>query len=137
MLDYSSAIRLVLWQRGLQVFLNHIVFGTGYWTTRWALAAEAHSQYLAILIETGIAGFSVFLWLIIRMFKNALTLVRKTEEGFLKALGAGYIAGFVAILVTCFFSETLEAFRVTGSLWFVTGLITSANRMLSKESREE
>ena len=135
--DESSAIRLELWQRGLKVFFDNFIIGTGYWTTRWALGGyEAHSQYLALLIETGIIGFSVFCWLVVRMFKNALNLLRKTKSDFLKSVGIGYAAGLTAILITCFFSETLESFRLVGPLWFVTGLITSANRLLSKEKED-
>ena len=55
------------------------------------------------------------------------------DEYFLKALGLGYMAGLAGILATCFFSETLEAFRMIGPLWFVTGLITGANRLLSEK----
>lgn len=135
--DESSAVRLQLWQQGLKVFFDNLLIGTGYWTTRYALGGyEAHSQYVALLVETGIIGFSVFCWLIVRMFKNALNLLRKADSVFLKSLGIGYAAGLAAILVTCFFSETLEAFRMVGPLWFVTGLITSANRLLSKEKKE-
>jgi O-antigen ligase len=116
--------------------MRNFIFGTGYWTTRWALRTEAHSQFLAILIETGIVGLSVFLWLIIRMFKNSIILIRRTADAdFLKALAVGYTAGLAGVLVTCFFSETLEAFRMTGPLWFVTGLISVGNRLLS-EKRE-
>ena len=134
--DPSASVRLSIWKKGLQVFLNNPIFGTGYWTTRWVLRAEAHSQYVAILIDTGIVGFSVFCWLIIRMFRNAIVLIKKANTDFLNALGVGYIAGFAAILTTCFFSDTLEAFRVIGPLWFVTGLITSANRLLSKKTEQ-
>jgi len=135
-LDASSAIRLDIWKKGLQVFLNNFIFGTGYWTTRWVLRAEAHNQYLAILIEMGIVGFSVFCWLLVRMFKNALTLIKKTESGFLNSLGLGYIAGLTAVLASCFFSETLESFRMTGPIWFIAGLIASANRLLSEKKKE-
>jgi O-antigen ligase len=136
-LDYSAALRLELWQRGLKAFLDNFVFGTGYWTTRWVMRGEAHSQYVAILIETGIVGFSVFCWLIVSMFRNAIRLMKKSGPVFFKSLGLGYIAGFTAVLTTCFFSETLEAFRMIGPLWFITGLIASANRLLLKEGEEE
>lgn len=135
--DESSAIRLELWQKGFKVFFDNIIIGTGYWTTRYVLGGyEAHSQYVALLVETGIIGFSIFCWLVVRMFKNALNLLRKTNSVFLKSVGIGYAAGLSAILITCFFSESLEAFRMVGPLWFVTGLITSANRLLSKEKEE-
>ena len=135
-LDPSALARLIVWKKGIQVFFNNAIFGTGYWTARWAIRAEAHSQYLAILVETGIVGFSVFCWLIIRMFKNAIILLKKADTDFLKALGLGYIAGLSAILTTCFFTETLEAFRLLGPLWFVTGLVTVANRLLSEKAEK-
>ena len=136
-LDPSSAIRLVLWKKGFEVFLKNAVFGTGYWTTRWAMRGEAHSQYLAVLIEIGIVGFIVYAWLVIRMLKNSLTLAKTGASGFLRSLGAGYTAGLFAILTTCFFSETLEAFRVIGPLWIVSALITSANRLPVQSSPKQ
>lgn len=134
--DDSAAARLDIWQRGIRVFLNSPIFGVGYWTTRWALSSEAHSQYLAILIETGIVGFSVFCWLIIRMYKNAFALMKNGDTYFLRSLGLGYIAGLSGLLTTCIFSETFEAFRITGPLWFVTALIVSANRILSEKTEK-
>jgi O-antigen ligase len=130
-LDESSAIRLVLWKQAIQAFLKAPIFGMGYWTTRYALGGyEAHNQFLALLVETGVVGFSIFCWLLVKMYKNALALFRKAEDFVIKGLAVGYIAGLSGILVTCFFGETLEAFRMIGPLWFVTALITCANRFL-------
>lgn len=133
-LDASSAMRITLWKQAFELFLSSPLIGTGYWTSRFILG-EAHSQYFTILAETGIIGFSIFCWLIIRMLKNSIMLMKKADTDFLKSLGLGYLAGFSAILTTCFFGETLGGFRVVGSLWIVTGLITSANRLLSEKSK--
>ena len=70
------------------------------------------------------------------MFKNAIILMKKANTYFLKALGLGYIAGLAAVLTTCFFSESLDSFRVVGPLWLVTGLITGANRLLSEKAEQ-
>ncbi|MEK6732752.1 MAG: O-antigen ligase family protein [Candidatus Omnitrophota bacterium] len=134
-LDPSAAIRLVIWEKGLKIFLDNPILGQGYWITRWLLHTEAHSQYMAILIEMGVIGFSIFCWLVVRMFTNAVDLMKKANTVFLKSLSLGYIAGFTSILVTCFFSESLESFRMIGPLWFITGLISSANRLLSEKTQ--
>lgn len=136
LLDESAAVRLTLWRKAFLVFLNNPIFGTGYWTCRWALPGEAHSYYLARLLETGIVGFSIFCWLIIRMFKNAIMLMKKADTDFLKSLGLGYIMGLASILAVCFFSEPLDAFHMLGPLWLMTGLVTSANRLLSEKKEE-
>lgn len=135
-LDESSEIRLYLWRKSWGTFLNNPIFGTGFWSTRYTLGTEAHSQYLAILGETGIVGFSTFCWMFIAMFRNSIVLIKKANTYFLKNLGIGYLAGLSAILITCFFSETLEAFQIVGPLWFVTGLIVSANRLSSEKNEK-
>lgn len=132
--DASSNARLVLWRECLDSFMNNPIFGKGYWTTRFVIGAEAHSQYVATLVEVGLIGFSIFIWLLVRILKGSIGLIKKADTAFLKAFANGYTAALAGLLVTCIFSETLEAFRITGPLWFVTGLISSANRILSEKS---
>jgi O-antigen ligase len=136
-LDESSTIRLFLWKRAIQLFLTSPIFGRGYWTARYAMGGtEAHNQYLSILLDTGLIGFSIFCWLIIRMYNNAIVLKKNANTPFLKSLGVGYIAGLSAVLVGCFFSENLESFNLTGPLWFITALIVSANRLLLQKKEK-
>lgn len=135
-LDPSAAIRLELWQRALKIFADNPLFGVGYWASRYIIGTEAHSQFLTLLDEIGIVGFSMFCWLVIEMLKNGINLMKNAKDEFLKSLGLGYVAGLFAILATCFFVENLEAFRIIGPLWFITGLITSANRLLLLKKTE-
>ena len=94
------------------------------------MGTEAHSQYLAYLIEVGIFGFGIFLWLMIRMFKISLWVRNNASDDVVEGLGLGYAAGLAGILMTCFFSDSLEAFRILGPLWFMTGLVVSARNIL-------
>ncbi|MFH1622832.1 MAG: O-antigen ligase family protein [Candidatus Omnitrophota bacterium] len=138
--DEATNVRFYLWNKAVQGFLKAPLLGTGYWTTRWVIAGqtgahtEAHNQFLAVLVEGGLVGFLIYIWLLVRMYKNAFNLKRNANSFFLKGLGVGYIAGFSALLASCFTSENLEAFRMIGPLWFMTALITSANRILERQS---
>ena len=132
-LDESSTIRLFIWKKAIEAFWQNPFFGLGYWGIRYYLHNTAHSQYLNTLAETGIVGFSAFSWMLFSMLKNATNLMKKAESSFFKALGLGYTAGLVGVLVSCIFSENLEAYHLVGPIWFVTGLITSANRLLSEK----
>lgn len=129
-LDPSAQIRLVIWKRALEIFVRNPISGVGWWGGRYILRTEAHSQYWTYLIEIGIFGFAIFLWLMIRMFKISLWVKDNTDDDFMEGLGLGYIAGLFGILMTCFFSESLEAFRLLGPLWFMTGLMASAQNIL-------
>ncbi len=129
-IDPSAEIRLRIWSRALEVFMRNPIFGVGWWGGRYIIASEAHSQYWAYLVEIGIVGFGIFLWLMIKIFKISLWVKNNAPDNFIEGLGLGFTAGLSGILMTCFFSETLEAFRMLGPLWFMTGLIASARNIL-------
>lgn len=135
-LDPSSQIRLVLWEKAFKIFIENPIFGIGYWGARdqSMLATEPHSQFVAYLLETGIVGFVVFLWLVKRIFRIGLWIKNNAPDSFIEGLGLGYTAGFVGILTTCLFSETLEAFRMLGPLWFMTGLIVGTYNIILSQS---
>lgn len=129
-LDPSALVRLVIWRRALEIFTENPIFGVGWWGGRYLMKTEAHSQYWAYLVETGIFGFGIFLWLMVRIFKISLWVKNNASDNFTEGLGLGYAAGLSGILATCLFSESLEAFRILGPLWFMTGLIVSARNIL-------
>lgn len=129
-LDPSAQVRLTLWGQTFKIFMENPIFGVGWWGIRSILKTEAHSQYWAYLTEIGIVGFSIFLWLMARIFKISLWVKNNAPDNFMEGLGLGYAAGLAGILATCLFSETLEAFRMLGPLWFMTGLIVSVRSIL-------
>lgn len=132
-LDSSSQVRLELWRRTAEIFIKNPLFGVGYWTVIRVLYTTAHSQYLSVLAETGIIGFSAFCWIFVRLFKHGITLAKKADDNFLKALGLGYTAALGGISAIFIFGEIMGSFRFIGPFWFVTGLVVSANRLLAKK----
>ncbi len=132
-LDLAAQARVDLWGQALKIFMENPIFGVGYWGVRHILWTEAHSQFLTYLTEMGIVGFCVFLWLMSRIFKLGLWVKNNAQDTFVEGLGLGYVAGLAAVLVTCIFSETLEAFRMLGALWFMTGLVASAQNIISTQ----
>ncbi|KPK41739.1 MAG: hypothetical protein AMJ78_04630 [Omnitrophica WOR_2 bacterium SM23_29] len=135
-LDPSAEIRIHLWRKTFEIFMRNPIFGVGYWGVRYILGTEAHSQYWAYLTEMGIVGFSIFLWLMARIFKIALWVKKNTHDNFMEGLSVGYIAGLFAVLMTCFFSESLEAFRILGPLWFMTGLVVSVRNITLNQATQ-
>ena len=47
-------------------------------------------------------------------------------------LSIAYLAALAGLCVHMFFGETLEAFRILGPLWFMTGLIFAANNITDR-----
>lgn len=137
-LDPSADSRISMWKVGWEVYLQHPFLGIGYWATRFVVfKTTIHNQYLTILVETGILGFSLFIWLFYRIFQSAINLLRNSiQHQFLRDLGIAYLAGLVGICIHMFFGETLEASRILGPLWFMTALIISANRLCLEKRNE-
>ncbi|MBN1687878.1 MAG: O-antigen ligase family protein [Candidatus Omnitrophica bacterium] len=136
-LDQSSRERLINWARSRNIVYHHPVFGTGYWSGRYLGTfgfSTAHNFYLTVLIETGILGLLTFLWMGWSLVSRPLFFSYRTKDPLYDALGKGFAAGFTGILVHCFFGETFEAFRLTGPLWMMAGVVFAAIRI--DESRQ-
>lgn len=133
-LDPSAQVRIEVWGKAVKVFAENPFFGVGWWGGRKILGSEAHSQFWTYLIEIGIFGFGIFLWLMMRILKIAFWVKNNAPNGFIKGLGLGYIGGLVALLTTCLFSESLEAFRMVGPLWFMTGLVVAARNIMLRQT---
>ena len=131
--DPSAEIRLLIWSRAFDQFLRYPILGVGWWAGRWVLQAEPHSQFWEYILDTGILGFGIFLWLIIGIFKISSWVRNNASDDFTQGLTLGYTAGFAALLATCVFSETLDAFRVLGPLWFMTALMASVRNILLEQ----
>lgn len=131
-LDASSMERILAWQKAKGIIYHHPIFGTGYWSVRYLGKfgfSTAHNFYITTIIETGILGLIMFLWLAGSLLWNAFSFGRTTQDPFYQALAYGITAGFVGILTHCFFGETFESFRMTGPLWMLTGIVFAAKRI--------
>lgn len=105
----SFSVRLGYWKAIPSMVGDHLVFGSGIGTFgviypgyRLILAREtqmAHNVYLQILVETGIAGFIVFSWLLISFLKNGSKFLLKGSQ---KLLTLGYFTGIIAFLIQSF-----------------------------------
>lgn len=58
----------------------------------------SHNNYIDIFAETGIIGFSIFMWLLIAVFRTGWNQRNKMPTGFLRGFNYGILAGFVGTL---------------------------------------
>jgi O-antigen ligase len=121
-IDTSTSARLMSWQLILtQDFTKHPILGwgiTGY--------SFVDAQYPRVLVETGLTGMVVFLFLIATLFRSALRGRRETKDPLFEALYVGYLAGLVGLLVHGVGANTFIIVRIMEPFWFLTAMVIVA-----------
>lgn len=126
--DISNG-RLHFWSIALQNFANYPILGSGlnsygmifpqYDTWNGMLRVEnAHNDYLHILSDAGILGFSCIVGFIYLLFKKSLQVIGETQDIFRRSVAIGALAGCFGILIHSFFDFPLRT--PSNSFFFLT-----------------
>ena len=111
--DLSLASRMLVWQNALsRIFPTHLFTGSGLGTfqyifpgvessvvSKFGFWRHAHSDWIELLLETGIVGFSVVLGILFCFFREVLPTRSNQSDPYIKYNGSGAIAAIVYILL--------------------------------------
>ncbi|MFZ5932922.1 MAG: O-antigen ligase family protein [Patescibacteria group bacterium] len=125
--DRSTSIRLnVEWPRAIRAFSKNPLLGTGY----SSITLATDNDYLRLLGEVGILGFSAFLLIITRigqLILKSLPLERiagGVELGFL----GGFLGSLSGIFLNAAFIDVFEASKFATIFWLLAGFAVSLMR---------
>ncbi len=140
-LDHSSELRLTLWEDAVQMVDSNALAGTGFNTYaymhRVGQYEDTHNFFLKVLVETGVLGLLLFLWLVVKTFRTGYRLFRKSNDPFFAALGLGLAGWVVAALTANCFGDRWTYFQVAGYMWVLAGLVARAVILESAPAAEE
>ncbi|MGR3294322.1 MAG: O-antigen ligase family protein [Candidatus Scalindua sp.] len=128
-LDSSATERVQSWQGVLKDFKNHPIFGygiNGYWFI--------DGQYFRTLIELGIIGMGIFVFMLYQIGKFLLAAYHISSDNFSKGFNMGLFAGFLALLVHCIGSNTFIVVRIMEPFWFLMGIAVVLYQIDKKKS---
>lgn len=117
-LDSSATLRVRSWQGILKDIKFHPILGygiTGYWFI--------DAQYFRTLIELGILGLCVYLYLMYQIFRFLLQTYHMSDDNYVKGLTMGVLAGFISLLLHSIGSNTFIIVRIMEPFWFLMGLV--------------
>lgn len=144
-LESSSEARLEKWEHALNLFSKNPI-GYGFQTVRYLgftqLSGDAtthgnpHNRYVEFLVEMGVAGIGVFLYLYYLAFKSGWNLYKNTEDEFLKALGLGFSSTVVASMVANAFGDRWTYESLSGFYWVVWALVVRGNMIVQTERKK-
>jgi len=115
----SPAARIVSWQIAMKdKFPKAPFFGRGV-----TGAGFLDSQYVLILVETGLIGLAAFFFLLWRIWSVACDSFRKVQLPLFKGIAIGYMVGFVGLLLHAVGSNTFIIIRIAEPFWFLTAIV--------------
>ncbi|MBU4304920.1 MAG: O-antigen ligase family protein [Candidatus Omnitrophica bacterium] len=129
-MDESAAARVDTWKDSIRHWARSPILGNG----AGSAGSVVDNQYMRVLIEVGIVGTVAFFLLLLAITRSAFkSLSELREDNFGHGLTAGFIAGFVSLLVHSFAAATFILIRIMEPFWFLLAIVV----MLPEINREE
>jgi O-antigen ligase len=119
-LDLSASLRVNSYMQILKDIKKRPLLGygvTGY--------GFIDGQYFRTLIETGIIGFSAFLYLLYKIFTTVLNAYKNTRDELFKGISLGILVGFAGMLAHALTANTFIIIRIMEPFWFVIAMVAA------------
>ncbi len=136
-LDESAQERVHLWENAVNAFESSPIIGAGFATFQYQQhydsLKDTHNWFVKILVETGIVGMILVLFLLWQMFSLSYRLFRQSTDHLYQGLGFGLFIALCACIVANFFGDRWTYLEVTSPLWV---LIACASRAIHLSNEE-
>ncbi|MDD5259285.1 MAG: O-antigen ligase family protein [bacterium] len=134
-LDDSSEKRLAVWKESIKLFGKNPVTGVGFNVFPYLgyELGDTHNMFLKILVEQGIFGMFIFLFMFLLALKSGWRLYKNTEDSFLKGLGLGFIACVIATMTTNVFGDRWTYVQLGAYYWVFLALVVRGNIIIEEE----
>jgi hypothetical protein len=116
--DPSTSERLLAMKSAFEGWTKQPIFGYGVTGYHFM-----DTQYFRTLVETGVFGFAALLLLLWTVWRSTFGTYRSAEDPTFRGLAAGFLAGFVGLLVHAIGSNTFIIIRIMEPFWFFVGLL--------------
>jgi len=139
-IDHSAQLRVEMWDDAMTLFASSPVLGTGFYTYAFMHRVleyqDTHNFFVKVLLETGIIGMLVFLWLLLRFFWLGFRFSRQAQDPFFAALGLGLAGWVVTSAVANFFGDRWTFLQVNGYMWVIAGLVARSMALESQSPQQ-
>jgi len=142
--DLGPGIRLNITKDCLRMFSHRPVLGWGLGTFPTVYPSyrsfytnlfvnEAHNDYAQLLVETGLLGFGLMLWFLVRLYRSGWPTSRRWEFKWDGAVSLAALLGCTGLLLHSFVDFNLQIPANAAMFYVLCGL--AATRPLAKLSK--
>jgi len=140
-IESSANTRLILWEKGEELFFKNPLIGIGYQMVPSYInvhgLSNMHNYFMQVLVELGIIGFLIFLYLFYSAFKSGWLLYRTSDDNFDKGLGLGFCGCILASFICNIFGDRWSFISMQGYLWVIWALVERSLVLIQANSLEE
>lgn len=126
-LDQSGVSRVESWSYAFHMWVKRPFLGYGV-----PSGSIVDNQYARVIREVGAIGFSIYIWLMIRIFRAGRQSFNMTKgNNFAQGLSLGFVAGFVGLLFQSFSAESFILIRIMEPFWFVAAMVITLPELIA------
>lgn len=131
----SLAWRLRLWGASFPYFLSHPFLGNGLGTFQLVAFqvddwfAAAHNDYLRMLVETGLVGFSGYIILVVSLARLGIKACRRAADSFQRQVSLGFLSFLIAYLAMSVADNLFNHGGIQWYLWAYAGIVAAIYRL--------
>lgn len=151
----SNKARLLRWGTALMMFLRSPIIGCGYGSFAFTYVNDltltgqyvgqyqmgAHSEYLQVLAETGLVGFTAWISIIASFIFYGFRLLKDLNDkysilpnaSFWRSLVIGVMAAEVSFLVHFLVNNLIQGDIIGVPFWLLMGLLPTIGNIVNKE----
>jgi len=142
--DLSPGMRLDITKDSLRMFSERPILGWGLGTFPTIYPSyrsfytnlfvnEAHNDYVQLLVETGLLGFALMLWFLVRLYQHGLPTSRRWEFQWDAAVSLSALLGCTGMLFHSFVDFNLHIPANAALFYVLCGL--AASKLLPESSK--
>ena len=135
--DLETAKRTELWQTAFDYFSKSPILGIGYNTYQRLTGWDTHNVYLKTMVEQGLIGLFIYLWLYFLALKSGWRLYRRADEELVRALGFGFLCAVVGSMVVNFFGDRWTYLQIGGIYWVIWALVDQENSRIRLKDQDQ
>jgi putative inorganic carbon (hco3(-)) transporter len=140
-LEASAQERVDLWANAEEAILHSPIVGNGFATFQFGEHVDnlkdTHNWYVKILVETGIIGLLLVIFLLQQMLTTSYRLFKRASDPLYRGLGLGLFVAICTCMVANCFGDRWTYLEITGPLWVLVAIAIRATEFTLSEGAPE
>ena len=139
-LEASAQERVDLWEDAERNFSHSPIFGTGFASFQLGEHVDnlkdTHNWYVKVLVETGLIGFAMVLFMIQQLYALAIRVFRHGGDPLYRGLGLGLLVCLFSSSITNIFGDRWTYIEINGLLWVLVAAAVRVDALIREGAPE-